>query len=605
MNQLFDKEFTRKKQHKKRLRFIFELVICASIIYLLVMLFNTFTVFSPSQDKTSDKGFIALSYFGVDQNGETASVIGHQQLYDHLKALHDQGWVTITQQDIIDYYNGKPLPEKSLYLMFEDGRRDTAIYTQDILEKLNYKATMYTYANNLHSLDTKFLNPDELKDMEKSSYWELGTNGYRLEYINIFDRYDRYIGELNVLQHKMMRPYLGRKYQHYVMDYIRDENMIPKESYNTMKSRISYEFEKLRDLYQNEIGYVPKSHIIMYSNTGRFGVNEQTSRVNEKWIKELFAMNFNREGYSLNNRESIIYDLTRMEPQSSWSTNHLLMRIKYDGNNVDFIKGDESRNIFTLLDGANELKGETYILTTMPNGKALARVNDKVPENFTINTTLKGNAFGVQNIYVRSSANLNSNVKVSFSNGMVIISENGKELFKEKLSIIRGEKPISVEEDKKNADIVENETFARYAKSAEEAKHYIGRADIARQSEAKTIAEGSPEYVPQESFQKREVIKVKINIQNDELTLTVDGHELNPIKITNHTGYVFLEGKWNDEAWSQRNLADNVYDAVYDQFTISSNDDIIATTQYKGSEKFWYELKKRKDAVVQWFITHF
>jgi uncharacterized protein YsxB (DUF464 family) len=59
---LADKEFTKKKQHKKRLRFVLEVVVCAAIGYLLVMLFNTFTVYSPSQEKTSDKGFIALSY---------------------------------------------------------------------------------------------------------------------------------------------------------------------------------------------------------------------------------------------------------------------------------------------------------------------------------------------------------------------------------------------------------------------------------------------------------------------------------------------------------------------------------------------------------------
>lgn len=603
---LSDKKYSEKKQRKKIIRSIFEVIVCLAVGWLLVNLFYNFNQYSPCTEKDSDNGFITLSYFGIDQNGETASVIGYKQLRDQLTALKEQGYVTITQQDIIDYYNGGKLPEKSLFLMFEDGRRDTAIYAQDMLKDLNYKATMLTYTDNLHTLDTKFLNSDELKDLENSSFWELGTNGNRLEYINVFDRYDRYIGELNVLQHKMMRPYLGRKYQHYVMDYIRDENQIPKESYNAMKSRISYEFENLRDIYNNEIGYVPKVHAIMYANTGRFGVNEQTSRINEKWIKELFAINFNREGFAVNNRESIIYDLTRMQPQASWSTNHLLMRLKYDDADIEFVKGDENRSKqFYVLDGVSELKGETYILTTMPKGKALARVEKKIPDNFTISTTLRGNGFGVQNIYLRANTNLNSSVKVSFSCGNVIVSENGNILFKKRLKEIRGKTPISIEEDKKQANIVENETFARYAKSSEEAQQYLGRAQIAREEPARTIAEGSPEYIAEESFHTRESIKLNLEVKDDQLFLTIDDNKLDPITITNSSGHIFLEGRWDDDAWSQRNLADNVYDAVFEKFTVKNGENVISTTEYTGSDKFWYTLKCEKDRILQWFITHF
>ena len=39
---------------------------------------------------------------------------------------------------------------------------------------------------------------------------------------------------------------------------------------------------------------------------------------NEKWIRKLFTMNFNREGCSFNQRNSSLYDLTRMQPQPYW-----------------------------------------------------------------------------------------------------------------------------------------------------------------------------------------------------------------------------------------------------------------------------------------------
>jgi hypothetical protein len=282
------------------------------------------------------------------------------------------------------------------------------------------------------------------------------------------------------------------------------------------------------------------------------------------------------------------------------------MRLKYDNADVEFVKGDENRaKQFHVLDGVSELKGETYILTTMPQGKALARVEKDIPNNFMLSTTLQGNSFGVQNIYLRASSNLNSSVKVSFSGGSVIISENGKILFKKRLEEIRGKAPISVEEDKKQANIVENETFARYAKSSEEAQQYLGRAQVAREEPAKTIAEGSPEYVAEESFHKRESIKLDLKVKDNQLFLTIDGNKLDPVSITNPSGHIFLEGRWDDEAWSQRNLADNVYDAVFDQLMIKNGEDVVLTTKYTGSDKFWYTLRCEKDRILQWFISHF
>lgn len=66
---------------------------------------KTYQPYSESQvSPTTDTGFIALSYFGVDRIGDTSTLIGGKQLREHLKALKDNGYVTITQEDIEKYY---------------------------------------------------------------------------------------------------------------------------------------------------------------------------------------------------------------------------------------------------------------------------------------------------------------------------------------------------------------------------------------------------------------------------------------------------------------------------------------------------------------------
>ena len=331
---LADKVFSAKKNRNKKIRSVIEAGVLLTLLYIIINSLFVFAKYEPytllNAEYGSDEGFVAISYFGVDRTG-TNSLIGVEQLEHHLEVLKKNGFATITGKDIQEYYKkGKALPKHALYLNFEDGRRDTAVFAEKLLEKFNYHATISTYAENLRNNDEKFLKSKELKDFEKNGFWEMGTNGYRLYYINVFDRWNRYLGNMNPLVYSHLTGVLGRTYNHYLMDYIRDEKDFPVESYLAMKERVSNDYTMLEDIYKEDLGYVPEAYMLMHANTGRFGNNADVSAINEQWIRKLFKMNFNREGDCHNIRNSSVYDLTRMEPRAYWPANHLLMRIKYD-----------------------------------------------------------------------------------------------------------------------------------------------------------------------------------------------------------------------------------------------------------------------------------
>ena len=107
-------DFTRRKKRWKKVRVCMQFVILIAAVYVIVNLFFTFksyVAFTNDDVSDVDQGFIALSYFGVDRIGDTSTLIGKEQLRRQLTELRDQGYVTITQKDILDYYrNGKPLP---------------------------------------------------------------------------------------------------------------------------------------------------------------------------------------------------------------------------------------------------------------------------------------------------------------------------------------------------------------------------------------------------------------------------------------------------------------------------------------------------------------
>ena len=617
-------DFTRRKNLWKKMRVCVQFTILFAAVYVIVNLFFTFKTyiaFSDDDVSAENRGFIALSYFGVDRIGDTSTLIGKEQLRRQLTELHDQGYVTITQKDILDYYRQeKPLPPRSLYLMFEDGRRDTAIFAQEIMEDLNFKATMMTYPEKFVHKDPKFLTPKDLHEMEESSFWEMGTNGYRLEYINVFDRYNNFIGEIDPLRFDMVRPYLGRRYNHYLMDYIRDKDDIPIESERHMKERVSYDYMRLRDIYENELGYVPQTHVLMHANTGRFGNHPLVSAVNERWIRDLFPMNFNREGFVLNERGSSLYDLTRMQPQPYWPINHLLMRIKYDTNDdLVFVEGEqETRKAWELLEGALEAHDESLILTTLPEGNALARLREGMePRDLRFEADVKGNAFGAQQVYLRSTSDCSNALRVQLVNNQLVVEEilGGTErvLYREKLPVILEETIPSVEEDRRDAMVRANEAFARYAPSPIAAREYLGRAEALRDMPVATVADGAEPYEGMQSFYRRSKHRMVILLRDDLLSVEIDGHmgpqEL-PVRLTER-GSIFLGASWQGAAWSQRNLADDVYDGIFHKVRLlahtgrdAGEERVLYTSEYTGWEKTKKNMKERWDAIIAWFLEY-
>lgn len=622
---LGDAAFTKRKNRVKFFRTIFQLLVLLGIITLLINAFFTLKRYRPfSVNEVAmadagglDTGFLALSYFGVDRKGGEQMLIGARILRDHLRALYDQGYVTISQQDIVDYYEkGQPLPKRSLFLMFEDGRRDTAIFAQPILEDFNFAGNMMTYAENFTRSDAAFLHPDELKELEDTMYWQLGTNGYRLAFINIFDRYDTYIGELDPLRFSMMRPALSRRYNHYLMDFIRDKHGLPKESAGRMRRRINYDYERLGELYQEGLGYVPGLYVIMHANTGAFGNHPLVSQINRQWIQRMFQMNFNREGYCFNQRNSSIYDLTRMQPQPDWSVNHLLMRIKYDINQpVAFVAGDAARHAdWEVLEGAAEMHGEEYIITSLPEGRGMARLRGSGGfSDLHLRVELRGNRHGEQGIYLRANDDLSRFIRVRLGNGEVVVTEkNGgseTELYREKLIKFFGIAPISVEEARRAAEVLELKTFARYAESPLQAKEYSARM-LAREAEAAaSVDDGAPYDEEVTERLLKPIQPVRISLEKDKLAVKIGETPLPDIKVSNlASGSLYLEAGWSEkEVWNQRNLADDVYDGRFHKLMVTADakgDTVLYTTEYYGWEKIKARGQEIWDDVLIWFMKN-
>lgn len=549
----------KKKDRTKIIRSIVQGIILSMLLAIILTALFSFSTYKPYDElnisNNNETGFIAVSYFGVDRAGNE-TLISTKNLEKHLKALKDNGYVTVTQKDIMDYYNKeKRLPEKSLFLMFEDGRTDTSIFSQKIMEEYNFKGTMFTYADKFQKEDPKFLKPDDLKDLVDSTYWELGSNGYRLEYINVFDKEKKFLGNMTSLEFSKVSEQIKREYNHYLMDYIRDEDDIPLESYSEMKNRIESDYELMEKTYADGLGYVPDLYSLMHSNTGQFGTNDRASKVNEKCIKDLFKINFNREGYSLNTNESSIYDLTRIQPQAYWPVNHLLMRIADDTKQeMNFVTGDTKKaKKFEEILGEAEFIDDTITLTSLPKGNGILKLLDSNEyKNIHLSTILDGNIIGSQGIYLRSDDTKSNGVYVQISNNVLNVIEK-----------IEGK----------------------------ENKLYSSKLDNREEFDIKD----------------KESRKLEIILNEDNISVYVDENCLaENLKLEGKSsGSVYLESSWQEYGYSQRNIADDVYDGVFKKLIIEDADkNILYDNAPKGVEKLTSNIKKAFNSTVNWFIKY-
>lgn len=612
----------RRKNIKKVVRSIAEGVILIALLALVIRALFTFDTYEPYEEMEVemasdevDTGFIALSYFGVDRN-ETKTLISTKRLQEHMDALHSSGYVTITQQDILDYYReGKKLPKKSLFLMFEDGRRDTAIFAQKVTEKYNYISTIMTYAQKFEANDSKFLMPDDLKELEKGTFCELGTNGYRLEYINVFDRYDRFLGNLNTLEYAHVQSFLGREYNHYLMDYIRDEYGIPRESREQMKARIDFDYDEIERIYTEELGEVPGMYVLMHSNTGMFGENEKVSAVNQARIFDMFDMNFNREGYVLNTLDASLYDLTRMQPQAYWHTNHLLMRIWDDtGQEMAWVDGDTQRKSdWEELDGKAEFQDNEIYLTCEPESVGTLRLkNSGQYKDVVVNTRLTGNKLGIQSVYVRADENHENGICVKIENNELFILDGKRLIYQEKIDKLTEVEPVSVDEDDMAAQIAEKELEVQYASTVQKGKDAAVELAVLNDTETLSVEEGAEEYIEDIGISDPADRQLYIAVKDNMLTVSVDGYyavQEEEITTTDE-GYIFLQSGWGGEAYSQRNLADDVYDGVFVDFEVTQNtgaeeEVVLYDNKMHGFEWFCQKSEQIWNSVINWFIDTF
>ena len=256
---------------------------------------------------TQRRGFVAISFTALART-EHEHAVSRQRFRKHLAALKEDGWTSVTTADLVAFYrDGRPLPEKALYLMFENGRKDNAIFGQDGLAENGYRATLYMPTGRMEEWNRLVLGAFELSRLSKSPFWEVGSQGHDFRPINLTP--DGF-------------------YSYFLTDYLRDEYNRPRESPAQFQERLRQDYDASVERIRSLTGTPPSAYLFMPGNTLWNSLDPEVERVNGDLLRERFALVFAGNGPCFNGRETHPLDLTRMQVQETWSADRLLAEIR-------------------------------------------------------------------------------------------------------------------------------------------------------------------------------------------------------------------------------------------------------------------------------------
>lgn len=110
-----------------------------------------------------------LNYHKIDYLYHALS-LSPQQFEEQMAYLHDQGFNTITPDQLMDHLNhGKPLPEKPILITFDDGYLDNYTNAYPIMKKYGFTGTIFVVTSFI-GVDERFMNWGQVREMKKNGF---------------------------------------------------------------------------------------------------------------------------------------------------------------------------------------------------------------------------------------------------------------------------------------------------------------------------------------------------------------------------------------------------------------------------------------------------
>jgi len=302
-----------KEKEKEMKKKIFVL---AQIIFLLgvfaLILYREYRPAAPLDyhPKTwrSRRGFLAISYSDISNKGKNH--ISRKQLYSHLTILQRSGYKTITPEDIVNFYEKKsPLPQKAIFIMFEENRKESYLYARSMLKNLGMLASMCVPTSLMRRRGGVFLKEKELTKLVKDPRWSLCSMG------------DSAIKGISIDSKGTI--------DHFLSHLMWKDGKLEDEF--SFKYRIFEDYKKSAEILNRiykPVGRKVVAYLYPYSDPGTgFGAYPKAEDINKEALKKFYKIAFISANNPLNVTGSNLYALTRLRIPSNWDAERLIKEL--------------------------------------------------------------------------------------------------------------------------------------------------------------------------------------------------------------------------------------------------------------------------------------
>ena len=398
---------------RKLLRYILQYAILGAAAYLVhqtAFTRGTPPVFDRANWSQRD-GFVALGVGGLTIRDDVPALMTKARLREHLQALVKAGYRTITSEDVRAFYDeGKPLPEKALYLMFEGGRKDSVLFSQPTLQETGYHASLYLYGGHLKGWNRFFIRESEVRKVAENPFWDVNSKGCNWALINA-------------------TPQGG--YAHYLTARINGPDGKPAETQEQFGARVAEDFRLAAGSIKDATGVAPVGYLFIPANTLGVSMPQDLARPVEEDLDKHFPIAFTRVGESYNNREKNPRALTRMQIGPDWTPARLPLDPESRIPRARFPDSADSGRQGLWQVTAGSVAADGARLTLSPAGGkapfALLRGSEGF-ENFLCQVKVYPTAEDTSLVYLRYR-NAGSFVRIQVSEDRVLVQEkNGTSL---------------------------------------------------------------------------------------------------------------------------------------------------------------------------------
>ena len=166
--------------------------------FSLITVFIAVSIFSATKIKfifssaeyNDDKIFLpVIMYHSIHEGASAEYSVTPQQIESDLKYLKDNGYNSVSAQQLVDYtYSRGELPEKPVMITLDDGFYNNFCYLVPLLEKYDMKAVISVVGEfvdsasqrDAHMPEYSYLTWDDISEMSRHSCIEIGNHTYAM-----------------------------------------------------------------------------------------------------------------------------------------------------------------------------------------------------------------------------------------------------------------------------------------------------------------------------------------------------------------------------------------------------------------------------------------